>query len=137
MLPGARYTLKDVVWTLVKRSWLVILVVAVSTSVTIVWNQRLTARFGMDARRIEVVGSAIGLVLGVAFATWLERRDTSFKREDDVVRVLALPVLAAVPVVTTPLEREERRRRMVRIAMSVIALLGSMAILAWWVWRQS
>ena len=49
-------------------------------------------------RRLQViVGGAVGgLVLGLALIGLLEYRDSSFKSEDDVMRVLSLPVLAMV-----------------------------------------
>jgi len=50
--------------------------------------------------RLQVVagGGIGGLLLGLALIGLLEFRDSSFKSEDDVVRVLSLPVLALVPV---------------------------------------
>jgi polysaccharide chain length determinant protein (PEP-CTERM system associated) len=52
-------------------------------------KQRLAALFG---------GGIGGLLLGVLMVSFLEYRDSSFKTEDDVARVLALPVLALIPV---------------------------------------
>ena len=51
-------------------------------------------------RRLQVVGggAALGLLLGLGMIGFLEYRDSSFKNEDEVVRVLSLPVLAMVPM---------------------------------------
>lgn len=51
-------------------------------------------------RRLQVVvaGALGGLALGLGLIGFREFRDSSFKSEDDVVRVLQLPVLALVPV---------------------------------------
>ena len=58
--------------------------------------------------RMEVaVGGALGgLLLGLALVAFLEYRDSSFKSEEEIVRVLSLPVLALVP---TLLHESERR----------------------------
>jgi uncharacterized protein involved in exopolysaccharide biosynthesis len=50
-------------------------------------------------RRLQVVGGGafLGLVLGLGMIAFLEYRDSSFKNEDEVVRVLSIPVLATVP----------------------------------------
>jgi len=72
-------------------------------------------------------------VLGLLLAVLLELRDSSLKREEDVVRVLSLPVLALVPVIAS--KREQRRRHWPGIAANLaaaVALLGSMAILVVW-----
>jgi uncharacterized protein involved in exopolysaccharide biosynthesis len=51
-------------------------------------------------RRLQVIGggAVLGLLLGLGMIAFLEYRDSSFKNEDEVVRVLALPVLAIVPM---------------------------------------
>jgi hypothetical protein len=54
---------------------------------------------------------------------FLEYRDSSFKREEDVLRVLTLPVLALVPVLISEPDRQQRRRRRRRFAFGAVALL--------------
>jgi capsular polysaccharide biosynthesis protein len=56
---------------------------------------------------VAAAGSIAGLALGLAFLAFLEYRDSSFRTEDDVVRVLSLPVLALVPVIATDSERSD------------------------------
>jgi polysaccharide chain length determinant protein (PEP-CTERM system associated) len=67
-------------------------------------RQRLSALFG---------GGLGGLVLGVLLVGFLEYRDSSFKTEEDVARVLAVPVLALIPVmdVGQPSSRGHRKGR--------------------------
>jgi protein tyrosine kinase modulator len=72
-----------------------------------------------------LVGGAVGgLVLGLAFVALLESRDSSFKSEDDVLRVLTLPVLALVPVMLSESDRQlNRRRRKRKLVMALTATL--------------
>ena len=46
-----------------------------------------------------VAGFGGGLVLGLLLAGFLEYRDSSFSSEEDVARVLILPVLGSIPPV--------------------------------------
>ena len=52
-------------------------------------------------------GPVAGLVLGVLLVGFLEYRDSSFRGEEDVLRVLSVPVLAMVPLMAS--DREQRR----------------------------
>jgi polysaccharide chain length determinant protein (PEP-CTERM system associated) len=74
--------------------------------------------------RINGIGLAIGLFLGLGIAAILEFRDSSFRTERDVVEALALPVLALVPYVTTTTERTRRAR----LQLSVATAAGLVAI---------
>ena len=82
---------------------------------------------------INVAGAGLGLGLGVLLTALLEYRDTSFKSEEDVLRLLCLPVLALIPEMTTKLERSARRRRKVALALAVsVFLLASAAAVVVW-----
>jgi polysaccharide chain length determinant protein (PEP-CTERM system associated) len=88
-------------------------------------KQRLTVLAG---------GSLAGLVFGLAIVALLEIRDSSFKAEDDVLRVLTLPVLALVPVIISDEQRraDRRRRWWLEIALGAVVLaIGSAAVIAW------
>ena len=63
--------------------------------------------------RYNAIGLAVGLLLGLGVAALLEFRDESFRTEADVLDVLSLPVLAAVPYVATIAERQRTRRRQI------------------------
>jgi len=82
---------------------------------------------------ISFAAAGIGLVFGLVLAAFLEYRDSSFVREEDVARVLELPVLALVPMM--PSVRERRRLRLRSLAVNVAAvavILASAAVLARW-----
>jgi polysaccharide chain length determinant protein (PEP-CTERM system associated) len=63
---------------------------------------------------IDLVGALAGLGIGLGFVALLEYRDNSFRTDEEVVKVLALPVVAVVPVMLT---RAERRRARLRTAL--------------------
>jgi hypothetical protein len=79
------------------------------------------------------VGAVGGLVFGLLLIGFLEFRDTSFKRDEDVERVLTVPVLALIPVMASDRERQAQRRRAWVVDFAGIAVLvGTAAVLALW-----
>jgi polysaccharide chain length determinant protein (PEP-CTERM system associated) len=82
--------------------------------------------FSPNRQQIVGMGLLGGLAVGVALIGLLEFRDSSFHTPDDVLSVLALPVVAAIPIIHTQSERRAARRR--RFAMSfataVVLLVG-------------
>ena len=89
-------------------------------------NKRLTALAG---------GAIGGLVLGLAFVGFLESRDSSFKSEEDVLRVLTLPVLALVPIIISESDRQvnrrRRKRKLVMACTATLVLIVSAAAVVW------
>jgi uncharacterized protein involved in exopolysaccharide biosynthesis len=88
--------------------------------------------FSPNRIRINMIGLVAGLVLGLALVALLEYRDATFKTDDDVVLVLAVPVLATIPLMRT--RREKRvafRWRVARVATLTTVVLGGVAVLAW------
>ncbi len=51
---------------------------------------------------IDLMGALAGLGVGLGLIALLEYRDNGLRSEDDVVSVLRLPVLAAIPVILKP-----------------------------------
>ena len=88
-----------------------------------------TAPTSPDRVRLNLMGILLGLGLGVAVAALLEYRDTTLRSEDDVVAALSLPVVALVPTMLTPFDRERRRRRRLVMASSAV-LVAVVAVLA-------
>ena len=88
--------------------------------------------FSPDRRTIALTGAGIGLALGFLIVGLLEYRDSSFRTDDDIVRTLALPVIAVVPVMRTKLERRLQRRRLLGGAAAGLVLVCVAAAAAWW-----
>lgn len=86
-----------------------------------------------NVMRIDLVGSALGLMLGLVLVGFLEYRDTTFKTEEDVSQLLKLPVLALVPMMASERERRARRRRhrLVALAVGVIIISTTTALALW------
>ncbi len=83
---------------------------------------------------INLMGAIAGLGVGLGLVALLEYKDKGLRSEDDVLSVLRLPVLAAIPVIETRLDRKRRRRRrvleIVSAAVVVIVLAGA-TLFAW------
>jgi uncharacterized protein involved in exopolysaccharide biosynthesis len=81
---------------------------------------------------IDIGGAGGGLALSLFLIGFLEYRDSSFKCEDDVVRLLDVRVLALVPLMTSDAERRTRRWRIALFGVVAIVLAGSGAALVLW-----
>jgi polysaccharide chain length determinant protein (PEP-CTERM system associated) len=81
-----------------------------------------------------VGGSFGGLFLGLAMVGFLEYRDSTFKSEVDIIRVLSLPVLALVPIMESEADHladtRRNRRRIVTIVLTLLVIVGSAAAFA-------
>ena len=83
---------------------------------------------------LAVGGALGGLLLGLVLVGLLEYVDSSFKTEDDVVRVLSLPVLALVPALFSEHERRSlRRKKIAGLGLAaVVTILSSVTALVIW-----
>lgn len=77
----------------------------------------------------NIVGGLFGLLLGIGLAAFAEYRDTSARTERDILSGFGLPVLAAIPVMTTTAEIRWNRIR--QVAWSLIGLSGAAATTMW------
>jgi polysaccharide chain length determinant protein (PEP-CTERM system associated) len=64
-----------------------------------------------------------GLLLGLLIIAFLEYRDSSFRREEEVFQRLSLPVLALVPVLSTHREKRAIRRRTRLLDVAAVMML--------------
>jgi capsular polysaccharide biosynthesis protein len=69
--------------------------------------------------------------MGLLLVAFLEYRDSTFRTEDEIVRVLSLPVLALVPSMRSSADREAKKRRSLVVAAAVVVLLSSAALAYW------
>jgi polysaccharide chain length determinant protein (PEP-CTERM system associated) len=83
--------------------------------------------FSPNRVRLNAMGALTGLVFGLCLAGLLEYRDTSLRSEEDVVKTLALPVLAVIPVMESPQEERRRRRRVAFVGAAGVVGLGIVA----------
>ena len=87
--------------------------------------------FSPNRLRMNVTGAVAGLLIGLCLAALLEYRDTSLRSEEDVVRTLSLPVLAVIPLMESPQEQRQRRRRLVFVSaagvLGLVAAAGAVA----------
>jgi hypothetical protein len=83
--------------------------------------------FSPNRSRIVMMGSALGLALGVGLIGLLEYRDSTFKTEDEVLRVLQIPVLALVPMMASEVEARARHRRKLLAGLAFVVMIVSSA----------
>ena len=89
--------------------------------------------FSPNRPRLAMMGSAVGLALGIGLIGFLEYRDSTFKNEDEVLRVLQIPVLALVPMMASEMEERARHRRKLLVAVAfVVMIVSSAAAVAVW-----
>ena len=72
------------------------------------------APFKPNRLMINLVGSLIGLGVGLGLVALLDYKDKGLRTEDDVLAVLNLPVLATVPVIGSGKRTLRERRRKTR-----------------------
>jgi len=84
--------------------------------------------FSPNRMMINLGGVMGGLIMGLMFAAFLEYRDASFRSQDEVTIVLSLPVLAQIPLISTPAELQLLRRK--RLIIAAAAVLASVAVTA-------
>jgi polysaccharide chain length determinant protein (PEP-CTERM system associated) len=82
--------------------------------------------------RITLIGLGIGLMFGFGIAGFLEYRDTTLRTEDEIVKMLVLPVVAAIPIMVAAADRRRHRRSVVMmVAASLLLAVGTLAGVLW------
>ena len=82
--------------------------------------------YSPDHVRTTAVGAVAGLGIGFAIALIFEIRDTTIRTEDEVIRLLALPVVAVVPFMRSAVDQ----RRLRRVIASTAVGLGLAGLIA-------
>lgn len=90
--------------------------------------------FTPDRRVLLAGGGVVGLGLGALLVVLLEYLDASFKREDEVTRVLGVTVLAVVPLIRTDVETSAAARRRWWRALLIAGAIAVAAV-SWRLYR--
>ena len=73
--------------------------------------------------QVSALGTLGSLFLGLALAALIELRDSTFRTENDIVELLAVPVLAHVPFVEADADRRWHRMRLLMASTSAVVAL--------------
>ena len=98
----------------------------VSEQFKILDRARLPQRpYSPNRLRITAIAAAGGLLLAIGIAALMEYRTTALRTEDEIVRALVLPVIAAIPMMTAVADLRRRRRLMiVSVTGTILVALG-------------
>lgn len=85
-------------------------------------------------QRLGIMGGGLfaGLILGLGFVGLMEYRDSSLKTEEDVLRLLSLPVLALVPSLRSNDASKSSKPRKVAALAAVIIVAGAAGVAILW-----
>jgi polysaccharide chain length determinant protein (PEP-CTERM system associated) len=88
--------------------------------------------FSPNRELINLTGMLAGIVLGLGWVVLLEYRDSTLKTDDEVTRVLAVPVLAVVPLMQSDAERQRLFRRRIIVGVGLgSTVTACLAVLAY------
>ncbi len=76
-----------------------------------------------NKKKIAILALGMGVMIGFGSAFLLEYFDRSFRSVDEVSAYLGIPVLAAIPMVTTPESELKRKRR----KLFIVACIGAVS----------
>jgi hypothetical protein len=85
--------------------------------------------FSPNRQRLYGMGLGAGFGLGMLLIAFLEYRDSSFRTDHEVMRVLALPVLAVVPMMQSAVERKwDFKKRLIIGAACSATVIACLAV---------
>ncbi len=82
--------------------------------------------FSPNRVRLALIAAALGLFLAIGLTGLLEYRDMTLRTEDEIVRTLILPVIAAIPIMTAIADLRRRRRN--KIVLTVVTVTTVAAV---------
>ncbi|MEO8678634.1 MAG: GNVR domain-containing protein [Vicinamibacterales bacterium] len=82
--------------------------------------------FSPNRVRIALIAAFLGLLIAVGLSGIIEYRDQTLRTEDEIVRTLVLPVIAAIPIMTAIADvRRQRRNKFVLAAVTVSTVIAA------------
>ena len=81
--------------------------------------------------KVNAIGLAVGLFIGLGLTALLELRQASFRSETEVLEVLAMPVLASVPTVETSGDKQRKRRRQLTLSAVGVVCVAMVGYITW------
>lgn len=87
--------------------------------------------FSPNRLRISLIAAALGLFLAVAVLGVIEYRDMTLRTEDEIVRTLVLPVIAAIPLMTAIADARRRARNRVLLGAATAMTVVGLTIAVW------
>jgi protein tyrosine kinase modulator len=92
--------------------------------------------FSPNRMLIDIGGAGGGLFIGLLIIALIELRDSSFKNEEDVIRLLNVRVLAQVPLMVSEADSRTKRWRLTLIGGAFAVMAASSAALVFWKLRH-
>jgi polysaccharide chain length determinant protein (PEP-CTERM system associated) len=87
--------------------------------------------FSPNRTRIALMAAALGLFLGIGVLGVIEYRDMTLRTEDEIVRTLVLPVIAAIPIMTAIADARRRKRNRLLLGTATAMTIVGLSVAVW------
>lgn len=87
--------------------------------------------FSPNRPRIALIAAALGLLLSFAILGVVEYRDQTLRTEDEIVRTLVLPVIAAIPLMTAVADMRRRKRNRILLGTATAMTIVGLSVAVW------
>jgi polysaccharide chain length determinant protein (PEP-CTERM system associated) len=87
--------------------------------------------FSPNRPRLAAAAAAGGLALAIALIIFFEYRDSTLRTEDEIVRTLVLPVIAAIPIMAAVADVRRQRRNSALVGAATVVAVISLSTAIW------
>jgi polysaccharide chain length determinant protein (PEP-CTERM system associated) len=87
--------------------------------------------FSPNRPQIALIAAAVGLLLSFVLIGVIEYRDQTLRTEDEIVRTLALPVIAAIPLMTAVADVRRQKRNRILLATATAMTIVALTVSVW------
>jgi polysaccharide chain length determinant protein (PEP-CTERM system associated) len=87
--------------------------------------------FSPNRPSIAGVAAAGGLAFAIALIAFLEYRDSTLRTEDEIVRTLVLPVIAAIPIMAAVADVRRQRRISALVGAATVVAVAGLSVAIW------